>query len=126
MFVQVARMKAPAPMMGGISCPPVLADASMAPAKKGLNPERRISGMVNVPVVTTFATALPERDPMKALATAAVFAGPPWLPPATRSARPISNPPPPAMSRRAPNRTNRYTKSADTPRGTPHTPSVER
>jgi hypothetical protein len=49
----------------------------MAPAKKGLNPDRRIRGIVKVPVVTTFATALPDRDPINALATAAVFAGPP-------------------------------------------------
>ena len=119
-------MKAPAPMTGGMSCPPVLAAASMAPAKKGLKPDRRMRGMVKVPVVTTLATALPEREPMRALATAAVLAGPPLVLPAIRSANPMRRAPPPAISRREPKRTKRYTKSADTPRGTPQIPSVER
>jgi hypothetical protein len=44
-------------------------------------------GMVRLPVVTTFATALPEREPIKALATAAVLAGPPWVRPAIFDAR---------------------------------------
>ena len=100
-------MNAPAPMTGGISWPPVLAAASIAPAKNGLNPARRMSGIVNVPVVTTFATALPESEPMSALATAAVLAGPPFVCPATRSASPIRRAPPPATSRTAPKRTNR-------------------
>jgi hypothetical protein len=124
--VQVARMNAPAPMMGGMSCPPVLAAASMAAAKWGLNPARRIRGMVKVPVVTTLATALPERDPMNALATEAVLAGPPRVFPATRSASPNRRAPPPATSSTAPKRMKRYTKSADTPSGTPQMPSVVR
>ncbi len=107
MLVQVARMNAPAPMTGGMSWPPVLAAASMAPAKKGRNPARRISGMVNVPVVTTLATALPDSEPMNALATAAVLAGPPLVRPATRSASAIRSAPPPAMSSTAPKKTNR-------------------
>lgn len=119
-------MNAPAPMIGGMSCPPVLAAASMAPAKCGLKPARRMSGIVNVPVVTTLATALPDREPMNALATAAVLAGPPRVRPATRSARPMRSAPPPATSSTAPNSTNKYTKSADTPSGTPHIPSVDR
>ena len=100
-------MKAPAPMTGGMSWPPVLAAASMAPAKNGLKPERRIRGMVKVPVVTTLATALPDREPMNALATAAVLAGPPRVLPATRSARPMRSAPPPATSKTAPKRTKR-------------------
>ena len=100
-------MKAPAPMTGGMSWPPVLAAASMAPAKKGRKPERRMRGMVKAPVVTTLATALPDREPMKALATAAVLAGPPRVRPATRSASAIRRPPPPATSRKAPKRTKR-------------------
>ena len=100
-------MKAPAPMTGGMSWPPVLAAASIAPAKNGRKPDLRIRGMVKVPVVTTFATALPDSDPMKALATAAVLAGPPRVRPATRSASPIRSPPPPAMSRNAPKSTKR-------------------
>ncbi len=38
-------------------------------------------GMVNEPVVTTFATADPETDPMKPLAITEVFAGPPVMRP---------------------------------------------
>ena len=95
MFVQVAKMKAPAPMTGGMSWPPVLAAASTAPAKRGRNPALRMMGIVKEPVVTTLATALPERDPMKAEATAAVLAGPPRVLPARRFARPMRSPPPP-------------------------------
>jgi len=36
-------------------------------------------GIVNEPVVTTFAVALPEIEPIRALATTAVFAGPPLI-----------------------------------------------
>ena len=100
-------MNAPAPMTGGMSWPPVLAAASMAPAKYGRKPARFMSGMVKVPVVTTLATALPDRDPMKALPTAAVLAGPPRVPPATRLASPMRSVPPPATSSTAPNRMNR-------------------
>ena len=107
MLVQVAMMNAPAPMIGGMSWPPVLAAASIAPAKKGLKPDRFMSGMVKVPVVTTLATALPDSDPMKALAAAAVLAGPPRVLPATRSARLMRRLPPPATSSTAPNRTKR-------------------
>ena len=113
-------------MTGGMSWPPVLAAASMAPAKNGRKPARFIKGIVKVPVVTTFATALPDSDPMKALAIAAVFAGPPRVRPATLFASAISSAPPPAASSTAPKRTNRYTKSAETPSGTPHSPSVDK
>ena len=126
MFVHVARMNAPAPITGGMSWPPVLAAASIAPAKNGRKPARFMSGIVNVPVVTTLATALPDNEPMKALATAAVLAGPPRVFPAIRLAMAMSNAPPPAVSSTAPKRTKRYTKSADTWRGIPQMPSVER
>ena len=49
----------------------------MDPAVSGLKPKRFISGMVNEPVVTTLAVALPETLPIKALAMTAVLAGPP-------------------------------------------------
>ena len=100
-------MKAPAPITGGISCPPVLAAASIAAAKWARNPERFIMGIVRLPVVTTLATALPDNDPMIALATVAVFAGPPLVLPATFPARAISSSPPPAASSTDPNNTNR-------------------
>ena len=116
-------MNAPAPMTGGMICPPVLAAASIAAAKCGRNPARFISGIVKVPVVTTFATALPESEPMNALASAAVIAGAPRVRPAMRAARVISSAPPPAASSTAPNSTNRYTKSALTPSGMPQIPS---
>ncbi len=66
-----------------------------------------MSGIVNVPVVTTFATALPESEPMKALATAAVLAGPPRVRPAIRLAMAMRSAPPPATSSTAPKRTKR-------------------
>jgi hypothetical protein len=89
MFVHVAKMNAPAPIIGGINWPPVLAAASMAAANCGWKPTLFMMGMVRLPVVTTFATALPEREPIKALATAAVLAGPPWVRPAIFDARAI-------------------------------------
>ena len=71
--------KAAAPITGGTSCPPVEATASTAPAKEGRYPAFFIIGMVNAPVVTTLPTELPERVPMRLLATTAVLAGPPTL-----------------------------------------------
>ena len=119
-------MNAPAPITGGINCPPVLAAASMAAAIRGRNPEPFIIGIVSAPVVATFATALPDSEPIKALATDAVLAGPPRLRLEMRPASPIKSFPPPLASRIAPNRTNRYTKFAETPSGIPQMPSVER
>ena len=100
-------MKAPAPITGGINWPPVLAAASIAPAKNGRKPARFIRGIVNVPVVTTFATALPDSEPINALATAAVLAGPPRVLPATLFANAMRRAPPPAVSRTTPKRTKR-------------------
>ena len=70
-----AIIKAPAPMIGGMNCPPVEAMASMAPATLGRNPIRFIMGMVNVPVATTFATEEPEMEPNRAEVTVAILAG---------------------------------------------------
>ena len=42
--------------------------------------------MVNAPVLTTFATQLPEIVPKKALAMTAILAGPPRLRPASAMA----------------------------------------
>jgi len=77
-----ATMNAAAPMIGGIICPPVEATASTAPAKTGEYPRLFMRGIVNVPVPTTFATALPDIVPKKALDTTAILAGPPLNPPA--------------------------------------------
>ena len=43
-------MKAAAPMIGGMSCPPVEAQASTAPAKGAEYPTRFMRGMVKIPV----------------------------------------------------------------------------
>ena len=51
---------AAAPITGGVSCPLVDDATSTAPARSAENPVRFISGMVNVPVVTTLAIELPE------------------------------------------------------------------
>ena len=64
-------------MMGGASCPPVDAVASMAPASVRLKPERIISGMVIRPLSSTLATALPETVPNKAEAMTAALPAPP-------------------------------------------------
>lgn len=55
---------APAPMTGGMSCPPVDAAATTPAANRGVNPERTIIGMVMTPVETVVATADPDTDPM--------------------------------------------------------------
>jgi hypothetical protein len=80
--VYSAIRNAPAPMIGGMICPPVDAAASMPPASSGLYPSFFMSGMVKAPDVTTFAIALPEMDPMKPDATTAALAGPPRCRPA--------------------------------------------
>ncbi len=85
-----------------------------------------MTGIVRLPVVTTLATALPESEPMMALAMAAVLAVPPRVRPVMRDESPIRSSPPPAASSTAPKSTNRYTKSAETPSGTPQIPSVDR
>ena len=70
---------APAPMIGGIKAPPELAAASIPPDTDRLKPELLISGIVNVPVVAVFATALPDKEPINPLEITATFAGPPGL-----------------------------------------------
>src|SRR3546814_3195834 len=70
-------MKTPAPITGGMNCPPVEAIASMAPASCGRKPVRFMSGMVKEPVVTTLATEEPEIEPNSAEVRTAILAGPP-------------------------------------------------
>ncbi len=69
-----------------------------------------ISGIVKVPVVTTFATELPDMVPKRPLAITATFAGPPILCPVAARARSMKNFPRPVLWRKAPNNMNRYTK----------------
>ena len=102
-------MYAPAPMTGGTSAPPEAAAASTAAAMWRLKPLLRIIGMVKAPVVTAFATALPDREPRRPLLMTATFAGPPGLVPNTRSAKRMMNCVAPDISRKAPNTTNRKT-----------------
>lgn len=82
--------------------------------------------MVKEPVVTVFATELPETVPIIALDMTAAFAGPPTSPLVTEFARSIKNFPAPDLSRNAPNIMNRMTKVAETAIGAPKTPSLVR
>ncbi len=119
-------MKAAAPMTGGMIWPPVDAAASTAPAKYGLYPTFFIRGMVKAPVVAVFAMELPFIVPRRPLANMATFAGPPVILPAALRARSLKNCAPPDSLRNAPNRINRNTKVAETPRAVPYIPSGTR
>ena len=55
-------------MMGGINIPEMEAAGSIPPAIWGLNPAFFIMGMVNAPVETVLAMALPEIEPKRPLA----------------------------------------------------------
>ena len=82
-------IKADAPIIGGINCPPEETDASTAPAKCGLYPNRFIRGMEIDPVTITLAAALPLTEPMRVLAIMAALAGPPVVRPNNLVARSI-------------------------------------
>jgi hypothetical protein len=71
MPVMSAMRKATTPITGGMICPPVEAAASTPPAKLGLKPIFLDDGMVNTPVETTLATAVPESEPNRAEAATA-------------------------------------------------------
>ena len=77
-------------------------------------------GMVSAPVVTVFAIADPEIDPMAAEAITLAFAGPPRNRPAAAKARPMKNRPAPVTSRKAPKRTKMNTVPAAIPSGVPN------
>ena len=83
---------------------------------------RFISGIEIVPVVRTFATAVPEIIPIKLEPTTAAFAGPPRDLPVNAFAISINTFPAPELSRTAPNKTIRITNVAVTPRGVPNIP----
>ena len=63
-----------------------------------------MSGMVKMPVATTFATALPEIVPKNALATISDFAAPPFLWPTSFSAESMKSWPPPVALYTTPKR----------------------
>jgi hypothetical protein len=97
-----AMRKAPAPMTGGMSCPPVEATASTAPAKKDGYPIFFIRGMVNVPVPYTLATAEPEIEPNRHDEVTAISAGPPGCVPVNACAKRMKKSPTPLFSRKPP------------------------
>jgi hypothetical protein len=82
--------------------------------------------MVMVPVVVVLATELPDIMPKKVLATTAALAGPPTVPLVRAKATSVRNFPPPDLRRIAPYKINRKIKLAETPRGMPKMPSVDR
>lgn len=102
-------MKADAPIMGGMSMPPVLAAASTAPAKWGMYPTLFMRGMVKAPVVATLAWALPEMLPIRAEATTATLAGPPRYLPARAREKSLKNSLVLDAARNAPKRINMKT-----------------
>ena len=59
-------IKAAAPSIGGVICPPVDAVASTAPEKWGGYPTFFIAGIVRDPVVTVFAIEEPDIVPKNA------------------------------------------------------------
>ena len=105
---------AAAPMIGGIICPPVEAEASTAAANSGLYPVFFIMGMVMEPEPTVLATELPEAMPSSAEAMTATFAGPPLAEPATKLAQSMKKLAMPVRSRKAPNMTNTTMNLAQT------------
>src|SRR5260221_13949416 len=88
-----AITNADAPMTGGVTWPPQDAEASTAPAKRGVKPYFFIIGMVSEPVVTALATADPEIIPNSPDDTTQTFAGPPEERPATMGASSMNNRP---------------------------------
>ena len=102
-----AMIKAAAPMIGGISCPFTPAATSIAPAFVRERPAFFISGMVNVPTVTTFAVELPETMPVRPLAMTEALAGPPLYLPRSEKAKFMKYCPAPARSNNEPKRTKR-------------------
>ena len=96
-------------MTGGTSAPPDAAAAVIPPATCFGNRALRIIGMVNVPVVTALATALPESDPIKPLANTEINAGPPRIRPKVLVAKSTMNCVAPAISKNDPKTTNKNT-----------------
>src|SRR6056297_842615 len=113
-------------MTGGNICPPHDAAASTAPANSALYTIFFISGIVNAPVVTTFATADPFIDPKSPLDTTATFAGPPLPPPAIAIAKSLKKAPIPDFERNEPKSTKRNIYVDENPIAIPNTPSVVR
>lgn len=73
-------------MTGGMIWPLTELATSTAPAFSDEKPTRFMSGIVNVPVVTTLAIEDPEIRPVIADETTAAFAGPPRMWPISENA----------------------------------------
>ncbi len=82
-------------MTGGISTPPVEAQASTPAAYAGRKPTRFMAGIDITPVVSTLVITLPDMEPIKPEAKIATFAGPPRRLPSSANARFRKNAPPP-------------------------------
>ena len=106
-------------MIGGMSWPLVDAATSIAPALTAGMPILRITGIVNVPVVTTLAIDEPEIAPVIPEARIAALAGPPRNRPTMANDKSRKYLLAPALSRSAPNRTNKKTKLTETSIGMP-------
>ena len=74
---------------------------------------------MNVPVVTVFAIEDPEINPVIPEPNMAALAGPPLIFPTIAKAKSKKYLPPPAVSNKAPNKTNKNIKSTETPIGIP-------
>ena len=98
-----AIINAPAPIIGGISCPPVDATDSKEPASSGEYPAFFISGIVYTPVPATLATAEPETIPISPEHITAAFAGPPVSLLESLRPRSKSTLPPPQPEKKVPN-----------------------
>ena len=83
-----------------------------------------MSGIVNEPVVTALAIALPLIVPKSPLEITATFPAPPRVCPATASAASVKNRRRPPWDITPPKTTKRYTNVAETSVGTPKTPPV--
>ena len=118
-------MKAPAPMTGGMICPPLLAAASAAPAMCGLSPIRFIKGIVNVPVVTTLPDALPDTVPMSALEPTAARPAPARIFPKRPKAKFTKKRPAPDSCKNAPKIKNMMMKVAEMMTKKPNTPPMK-
>ena len=116
-----AMRKAAAPMTGGISCPPVDATASMAPARWARYPPLTIRGIVMTPVVTTLETVLPEIEPNREDAETEILAGPPRKRPMRTVANSVKKAEPPDLKRICPKRTKATTMLVTIRMGVPKT-----
>ncbi|MDC0178834.1 TRAP transporter large permease subunit, partial [Woeseiaceae bacterium] len=105
----LAITNAPAPIIGGIICPPVEAAVSTPAANLGENPDRIIMGMVIMPVETVVVIAEPDIEPIKPEPTTATCPAPPWKRPAILFAILTMNSPTPDLSRKEPNKINMNT-----------------